>query len=559
MGDNANVSVLHALCPRRDYKQCFSRALAHRYPSIDLFGVTGSPPHEDQSLDAAAHARRLFPRCAVHDLRTSTSYGAAWAPTEDGRGESFTSSALRSTTSTVIVPSPNAAALRTRLREASASATSRLPSGALRCGSSSRALDERLLILIGLPTTALQPGSGRREAARGSWMSDAAYGHSVAACFLLSAHATSDELGALVQEQSAHGDLLLLDMPETKLIITKKTAYSNYTRAGRGMPTFKQFAFFQHAAAMLPNVPYIGKIDDDTAPNVPLLVGLGAQLRCKPYQLIGAINWAGVVPNAHYTGVRNDRCGFGWGMGAALTNYGSTFGKPCAAMPCPGYFPSCDGLGAVPPFPYGTGAGYIFSSSVLRWLAFDPEVIRWVRNAAGDTRQDLQWQKFEDTSTGYWLSYSPFTIEYVNVGRWVHDFVCHKNGAHKGEGGGLYRPPTNTTLLVHNLKNGGFHYAAVAMGHGADAYEHEQCTSDSGHKGGRRRREPVGRGGKGRGGGRRRGGGLLSRLARRVLPGGQGTAAPPPPASAPAASSTPPTPSAVRNAKQPFDMMLDET
>ena len=67
------------------------------------------------------------------------------------------------------------------------------------------------------------------------------------------------------------------------------------------------------------------------------------------------------------------------------------------------------------PFPYGTGAGYIFSNSVNAWLSTDTQVIKWVRDAAGATREELQWQKFEDTSTGYWLTYSPFTIEYMNV------------------------------------------------------------------------------------------------------------------------------------------------
>lgn len=141
------------------------------------------------------------------------------------------------------------------------------------------------------------------------------------------------------------------------------------------------------------------------------------------YQLIGAINWAAVVPNAHVTGVRNDRCGFGWSIDSSLRNYGTSFGKPCASFPCPGYWPACDTLGAVPPFPYGTGAGYVLSAAVLRWLAADAHVIRWVREAAGTTREAVQWQKYEDTSTGYWLSYAPFNIEYVNVGRWVHDFV----------------------------------------------------------------------------------------------------------------------------------------
>lgn len=198
---------------------------------------------------------------------------------------------------------------------------------------------------------------------------------------------------------------------------------------------------------MLPNVPYIGKIDDDTAPNLGLFLPLLGAMRCRSHVLIGAINWASVIPNAHDTGVRNDRCGFGWSAYAALQNFGTSFGSPTATRGN-GYWPSCDGLGAVPPFPYGTGAGYIFSRSVLQFLATSPTVVGWVRNAAGATREELQWQKFEDTSTGYWLTYAPFTIEYMNVGRWVHDMACHPNGAHKAQGGGLYRPPSNATLLV---------------------------------------------------------------------------------------------------------------
>lgn len=55
-------------------------------------------------------------------------------------------------------------------------------------------------------------------------------------------------------------------------LVPRPTKYSNFTKVGRGMPTFKQYAFFQHAAAMLPQVPFIGKIDDDSAPNMKLLV-----------------------------------------------------------------------------------------------------------------------------------------------------------------------------------------------------------------------------------------------------------------------------------------------
>ena len=167
-------------------------------------------------------------------------------------------------------------------------------------------------------------------------------------------------------------------------------------------------------------------------------------------------------------------------MADALKNYGTSFGVPTAGKARGnGYFPACDGLGAVPPFPYGTGAGYIFSRTVAKWVSTDAGVVGWVRAAAGDTRESIQWQKFEDTSTGYWLSYSPLTIEYMNVGRWVHDMACHPDGVRKARGGGLYRPPTNTTLLVHNLKHGGFHYAAALMDAGADGYIHTDCTQDA--------------------------------------------------------------------------------
>ena len=530
MGENANLSALQSRCPHRDYKSCFGAAMARRYPSPDLFHV-GRPTPEDSWFDAAHYARRRFPGCVAQDARESTAPTARQSYEDDGPGESFTSSALAVPPSERIHPAPPAATeLRRQLREASAKAASRdgLDGAALRCGSPIRALDERILLMIGLPTTSRDPR--RREAARTSWMRHEAYGRSVCACFLLSAHEPPDEASKLVAEHAAHGDLLLLDAPETGWLIKEPTKYSNYSRAGRGMPTFKQYAFFQHAARVLRHVPYIGKIDDDTAPNLGPMVSLLASIRCRQHALIGAINWAGVIPNAHDTGVRNDRCSFGWGMGDALKNFGTSFGTPNAKKARGnGYFPACDGLGAVPPFPYGTGAGYIFSASVARWIATDQQVIEWVRAAAGPTREELQWQKFEDTSTGYWLSYCPFTIEYINVGRWVHDFVCHPDGARKARGGGLYRPPANTTLLVHNLKHGGFHYAAEIMGKGAEEYVHDDCVADaSSVKKARIRDERAARireraaEGKGRGGrrGREKGRGSMLDKGRQRSKGG---------------------------------------
>lgn len=68
------------------------------------------------------------------------------------------------------------------------------------------------------------------------------------------------------------------------------------------------------------------------------------------------------------------------------------------------------------PFPYGTGAGYIFSAALLKFVAASAEVTRWVVEASGSTREELQWQKYEDTTTGYWLTYCPHRIQFIDIG-----------------------------------------------------------------------------------------------------------------------------------------------
>ena len=150
---------------------------------------------------------------------------------------------------------------------------------------------------------------------------------------------------------------------------------------------------------------------------------------------MGAINWAGVVPRAEDSGVRLDRCGFGWGLRASLHNYGTSFGARGRA----GYIEACDLRGAALPLPYATGAGYIFSAALLRWVATDPKVVGWVAEAAGPEREALQWQKYEDTSTAYWVSYSPATVQYVDIGPLIHDAACHVDGARKRARDGTYR------------------------------------------------------------------------------------------------------------------------
>jgi len=349
----------------------------------------------------------------------------------------------------------------------------------LRCTSDAVAVNGRALLVIGVPSAPSAKGRRRRDAIRAAWMQDPLVATSVVmVCFLLSAETPQPSLAELESERAAHGDVLLVDAPETPWLLRRPTRYSNGTRRGRGMPTFKQYRFFQHAAKWWPSVPFVGKFDDDTAPNLGLLVPLLRRLRCssKPLLFIGAINWASVVPKATAEGVRLDRCGFAWDMNGALANFGQAWGTRGMTQGPRKYMEACDRRGAVLPVPYGAGAGYIFSGALLHWVGTSDSVASWVSAARGPSREELQWQKFEDTSTGYWVSYAPHTVHYVDVASLVHDIDCHPEGSRLRDGDGTYRPPSNTSLLVHNLKTpSAFAYAYEHMRGPSVPYDQNRC------------------------------------------------------------------------------------
>ncbi|KAL1503551.1 hypothetical protein AB1Y20_012030 [Prymnesium parvum] len=427
IGQNTPPAQLHAACPSRKYHRCFFDQLAARYPVAQFRAA-----HLLPGCDAASPP----PRCASPFLSQHSG---------------------------------------PPLRRCAAASPPPHPAARLKCSSAPAAVDAAgVQLLLGVPSAPSAKGAARRAAVRSSWLQDERVGTSVVVCFLLSSQTPPRELEALQEEQRAHGDILLLDAPETSFIITQNTRYSNFTKKGRGMPTFKQYAFFQHAAAFYPRIPFVGKIDDDTAPNLRLLTPLLDSLRChSPYMFVGAINWASFVPRAAEFGVRGDRCGFGWSLGAALHNFGSSWGKPGEKS----YIEACDTRGGVLPFPYGTGAGYIFSAALLKFVATSPEVTGWVAEAAGPTREELQWQKYEDTSTGYWLTYCPHRIQFIDIGPQIHDIMCHEKGERRRHGGATYRPPSNASVLVHNLKTpSAFGYAHEHMRGDEVPYDHESCT-----------------------------------------------------------------------------------
>ena len=447
IGRNTSSASLIAACPSRKYQRCFVKQLQARYP-VTQYRL---PP--------------LPRRCAAMKGDNALHDAACTLPPAEHVLSYFNGPKLVPRKPLRSPPVPYGNAMR-------------------RCNSPV-AGGEGTSLLLGVPSSPSATGQKRRAAIRASWMRDERVGRSVVVCFLLSARTPAQQLAAMQTEQEAHGDMLFVDAPETPWLIRENTKYSGFLRKGRGMPTFKQYAFFQFAAARYPNVPFVGKIDDDTAPNLRVLVPFLERLAAvedQPWMFVGAINWASFVPQSYEFGVRGDRCGFGWSLHNALSNFGATFGQRGA----PGFIEACDARGGVLPFPYGTGAGYLFSAALLRWVATSAEVTGWVADAAGPSRETLQWQKFEDTSTGYFVSYAPRTVQYVDIGPLVHDIDCHIEGERKRRGGGTYRPPTNATILVHNLKGPtAFAYAWAHMQTETLPYNNEECM-DAVRRGGHR-------------------------------------------------------------------------
>ena len=77
IGENANVTALRRMCPRRDYRLCFGQAMARRYPSPELFQPRRD---KDVSFGATQYAQMLFPGCTSSDARDSVVASANPSP-----------------------------------------------------------------------------------------------------------------------------------------------------------------------------------------------------------------------------------------------------------------------------------------------------------------------------------------------------------------------------------------------------------------------------------------------------------------------------------------------
>ena len=99
----------------------------------------------------------------------------------------------------------------------SLSASASLSTTRLRCNSPAAAINARAVLLLGVPSSPTAKGTERRKAIRAAWLLDEHVGRTVVVCFLLSARTPAEALEPMQREHAEHGDMLLLDSPETPL------------------------------------------------------------------------------------------------------------------------------------------------------------------------------------------------------------------------------------------------------------------------------------------------------------------------------------------------------
>lgn len=524
-GSNASVQ---SLCPSREYHRCFGEAISQRY--LVLHPWTGSaqpgklPRPENVSKWFALGLYRGWPKmslkCSSRQLFCRNRPRSV-GDSSDGRGGHH--------------------AARAHAGNEARSGRAGFSGGGgkthVACDGTDERVSEEIFLAIGVASASSEAGHARRRASRQTWARSRRT--DVLACFLLSSRGPEAALLALRREAQRQHDMLFFDVAESATLTPTQAKLAGFKKRLHGHCVFKNWAWVRHAAARWPSVPWIAKLDDDTLVNLPPTLHLLGSLGCHRHAFVGPMLWTSWLREVPSLGIRSLPCGYSTGglLGAlkklrmpmtTLFNMDPTLMAQ-----------SCDQLGASPPFPFALGGGYFVSSALLQRLARSQAVAQWVASAeAAAARQGAEPQVifFSDTTMGYWLSLlaSPDgeagggetggggaeagrshadhprdhptrgrtssaaaeegadqgeAIAYIDIMPWAHDHCCpsapragsptsrppHGLGAC---GGANKRPPSPSSMIVHGLKGGGFHYAFEQTGANAEAYDSAKCITD---------------------------------------------------------------------------------
>ena len=346
--------------------------------------------------------------------------------------------------------------------------------GRVGCDGNDEAIEQQTFLAIGITSASSAVGHKRRHASRHTW---ARAQHGVLTCFLLSSRGPAERQEALRREAKQQRDMLFFDVAESATLSADQARLAGFKKRVHGHCVFKNYAWVRHAATHWPRVPWVAKVDDDSLVNLPPTLDLLRSLGCHRHAFVGPMLWTSWLPALREVGIRSLPCGYSTG---GLLGALQKLSQPITTL-----FDlhrrisntPCDELGAVPPFPFALGGGYVFSSALLQRLASSPLVAQWV--AAAEATQGHEGEPqvvfFSDTTMGYWLSLltkddaqkggeegmEEDAIAYVDIMPWAHDSCCPGPSQAKGSKARTCRqsntrPPSPTSLLVHGLKRGGF-------------------------------------------------------------------------------------------------------
>lgn len=268
-------------------------------------------------------------------------------------------------------------------------------------------------LLVGVQTAPLN--RARRDAIRSGWMQSAPEG--VLVCFVVGLSGIAKSVRRTLDAEAASnsGDLMLL-----------KGVQDGRTKA---VSIAKAHAFWARAASMMPrdlvssSAAHVAKVDDDSYVNLPALYDQLEQLRCVPRLYYGHFSYAGYRPSIF------SKCGFSWRAPRPSNN------DPLG----------CSRHGAWPAFPFALGQLEVLSADLAWHIGSSPAVAVFARAA------DARLAADEDPALGYWLSRllcvaDGCNVTYVHLGQSTHNLDCFRDH-------GLYRRPTNSSLVVHHLKD----------------------------------------------------------------------------------------------------------
>jgi len=288
-------------------------------------------------------------------------------------------------------------------------------------------------VVVGIATS--PKNTGHRSWIRSTWMTlPNVRSGSVHAVFLIGVLTT----GATAQppamrrqiraEQSAHGDMLLLNTRETKPPGEKMIGFFRWCATAFGESSAGHPVSAEATR-------YCVKTDDDTyVHTVRLELNLRAlwsgsspgtidgRVAGGPYQYAGATLWAS------YVATKFEVCGHGMGpnMAAAAART-----ERCAER------------GGVGPFPYVAGTLEVLSMPLAEWMIEQHSVNEFVQRA--HARNPPAWNIGEDTVLGMWVHQSPFAITAMHWG-WdkIHD-LCFQCKDKKQ----LWKPITDQSVVIH--------------------------------------------------------------------------------------------------------------